>query len=407
MFRLIIVTLLTLIQPFVAAAQNSVGLNEVSIVALIVTSEGETPVSLSVTQTLESLDAQTLTANAPNASQLRSVLKRFTAAAIDTDVALVYYDGTVLRIGNREFVAPGGIELRRPSDLLTKAIPLSAFARATALAANGGAVLVHSSAQSIALINGVTLVENAPTARSGTSPILFASSSAAVRLAEGLEAMVATDGDIDLTEALRALAGLNGVSISQQPTRTTLLRKTTARMAMVTQNPVTEAASAAEGGTSMALPQVGTTTTEAVETAAAPDEATQAAAPAEPETTTTPEGAAEPEATTETAEPEMAQPEAPAPEAEPAEETAVAATDPAEPAIPEPSIEVLKANQDALSRSQKRILQRHLRNLGFYRGLIDGIFGRQSERAISAYQESIGANVTGVLNTPQLEALSE
>ena len=365
MSRLIIVTLLTLIQPFIAAAQNSPEPNEVSIVALIVTSEGETPVSLGVTQTLESLDAQTLTANAPNASQLRSVLKRFTAAAIDTDVALVYYDGTVLRIGDREFVAPGGIELRRPSDLLTRAIPLSAFARATALAANGGAVLVHSSVQNITLIDGVTLVQDAPIARSGTSPILFASSSAAVSLANGLENMVATEGDIDLTEALRALASLDGVSISQQPTRAALLRKITPPVAVVIQNPVAEAAASDEGEAGMALPQVEAPATDP--------------APAEAETAAATDVASESEPT----------------------------SDQAEPAAPAPSIDVLKANQDALSRAEKRILQRHLRNLGFYRGLIDGIFGLQTERAISAYQKSVGADVTGVLNGEQLLALSE
>jgi peptidoglycan hydrolase-like protein with peptidoglycan-binding domain len=71
------------------------------------------------------------------------------------------------------------------------------------------------------------------------------------------------------------------------------------------------------------------------------------------------------------------------------------------------SIDVLRAMQGALSRGQKRSLQQHLRNLGYYRGLIDGIFGPQTARAISAYQVSIGASETGVLTPVQLEALSE
>ena len=189
MIKFFTVISLTLSAAFSAHAQEMRPLNEVSIVALIITSGEETPVSASVTRTLESLDAQVLTVNAPNASQMRSILKRFAGAAIDVDVALVYYDGTVLKIGNREFVAPGGITLRRRSDLLTKAIPLSALARATALAGNGGAVLVHSNAGDVVLIDGVTLVSDAPGPRTGTSPILFASASAAVGLAAGLEAM--------------------------------------------------------------------------------------------------------------------------------------------------------------------------------------------------------------------------
>lgn len=74
---------------------------------------------------------------------------------------------------------------------------------------------------------------------------------------------------------------------------------------------------------------------------------------------------------------------------------------------PDLSIDVLRAIQGDLSRAQKRKLQHSLRGLHFYRGLIDGIFGPQTERAISAYQESIGADVTGVLTPGQLEALSK
>ena len=372
MLRLLIVTFLTVSLPFSTFAQSDEELNQVSIVALIITSGGETPVSASVTHTLESLDAQTLTANAPNASELRSVLKRFTAAAIDTDVALVYYDGTVLKIGDRDFVAPGGIELRRPSDLLTKAIPLSALARATALAVNGGAVLVHSSAQDIQLIDGVTLVETAPEARSGTSPILFADTSAALDLADGLEAMAKTDGDIDLGDALRSLAGLDGVSISRLPSGNAMLRKmpvpTVAQMpgqaAAAPANPVDQTATTSESETGITLPQVGddSASGQAQEESAAEATLPVANALTEPDTT---------EAETGT------------------------------------SLEVLKAIQDGLPRSQKRILQRHLRNMGFYRGLIDGIFGLQTERAISAYQESVGAPVTGILNEKQLEDLSD
>ena len=71
------------------------------------------------------------------------------------------------------------------------------------------------------------------------------------------------------------------------------------------------------------------------------------------------------------------------------------------------SIDVLRAMQGSLSRGQKRTLQQSLRNLRFYSGLIDGIFGPQTARAISAYQQSIGANVTGVLTPVQLETLSQ
>jgi len=400
MIKFFIVILLTLSAGFSASAQGMRPLNEVSIVALIITSGEETRVSASVTHTLESLDAQTLTANAPNASQLRSILKRFAAAALDVDVALVYYDGAVLKIGDREFVAPGGIELRRRSDLLTKAIPLSALARATALAGSGGAVLVHSTGQGVALIDGITLVEAAPDPRTGTSPILFASASAAMGLAAGLEAMAETTGDIDLSDALRGLSELDGVSISQLPMASSMLRVFPVAEAV----PATEtgedtveamATSPESSGTESApsLPQVGAETPEA-DTAADVAATVEALATAGPETADMPEGGAE--ATAVIAVAPLGNSETAI--AEPAEEMA---------ADSELSIDVLRAMQGSLSRGQKRTIQQHLRNLGFYRGLIDGIFGPQTARAISEYQDSVGATVTGVLTPVQLEALSE
>ena len=409
MIRFFIVILLTLSAAFSATAQGMRPMNQVSIVALIITSGEETPVSLSVTRTLESLDAQVLTANAPNASQMRSILKRFASAAIDVDVALVYYDGAVLKIGDREFVAPGGITLRRRSDLLTKAIPLSALARATALAGNGGAVLVHSTGQGVDLIDGVTLVEAAPMARTGTSPILFATSAAAMGLADGLEAMAVSTGDINLSDALRGLSEVDGVSISQLPLGAAMLRRLPApEMAPASDETVAEATMEAEEPSDTSsvasLPQVGEDTPEADTAAevAASVEALGADTQAE-DMADSAQSSSEAGGMVESADTtaEMTAPEMTDSTAAGEDAAAALAAD------SELSIDVLRAMQGALSRGQKRTLQQHLRNLGFYRGLIDGIFGPQTARAISAYQESINATVTGVLTPMQLEALSE
>jgi len=401
MFRHLIVTLLALSLPFSSMAQERRARNEVSIVALIITSGSETPVSISVTNTLQSLDSQTLTANAPNASEMRSILKRFTAAAIDSDIALVYYDGAVLQIAGREFVAPGGIQLKRPSDLLTRAIPLSALARATALASRGGAVLVHSTGQDIELIDGVTLVNSAPEPRDGTSPILFADENAAVSLASGLEAMAGSDGDIDLTETLTQLSEIDGVSFSALPTRAAWLRKTTVIApvivapvaepevaapevaAPVTTNPVMEATDVAPEPEGLVLPQV----VSEPEAEAQPEEMAEEGSAAGLETI----------ATSDTQEAEATGSEADQSEA------------PIDPVAQdsELSLDILQAMQGALTRSHRRVVQQSLRDLGHHTGLIDGLFGLQTKRAISAYQESVGATVTGVLTPAQLDALSE
>lgn len=404
MLKFFIVISLTLSTAFSANAQGMRPINEVMIVALIITSGEETPVSVSVTHTLEALDAQVLTANAPNASQMRSILKRFAAAALDVDVALVYYDGAVLKIGDREFVAPGGISLRRSSDLLTKAIPLSALARATALAGNGGAVLVHSSGGGVDLIDGVTLVEAAPVARTGTSPILFASASAAESLASGLASMVNSTDDINLSDALSGLSQLAGVSISQLPTGASMLRvlpapavETVAAASVAA--PSTETTDVAESNERTSLPQVGEATPEA-------DTAAEVAATVEALETDTATGSMASEA----AGPEIADTMAEPEEAEMVADTAAEGIDAIAQitaADSELSIDVLRAMQGSLSRGQKRALQQKLRNLGYYRGLIDGIFGPQTAGAISAYQNFVGAKVTGVLTPIQLESLSE
>ncbi|NOR61006.1 MAG: hypothetical protein GQ535_00735 [Rhodobacteraceae bacterium] len=405
MLKYFIVISLTLSTVFSANAQEMRPFNEVSIVGLIITSGEETPVSASVTQTLESLDAQVLTANAPNASQMRSILKRFAGAAIDVDVALVFYDGAVLKIGDREFVAPGGITLRRRSDLLTKAIPLSALARATALAGNGGAVLVHSSESGVALIDGITLVETAPGPRTGTSPILFANATAAEGLAAGLNSMASTDGDISLRDALGGLSELGGVSISQLPSGAAMLRVYPApevvappmeATADTTDAPADTAENTETSETTdeTGLPQVGDTTLDA-------DSAAEVAATVEAL-----ENGTQPETMTdETMADTTDSTEAITEMADEAVETQSTEVDVA--ADSELSIEVLRAMQGALTRGQKRTIQQELRNMRYYRGLIDGIFGPQTAQAISAYQDSVGATVTGVLTPIQLEALSQ
>ncbi|MEM9783629.1 MAG: hypothetical protein AAF899_14280, partial [Pseudomonadota bacterium] len=91
---------------------------------------------------LQVIGAQTLRAIDPNNAELRSLLRRFADAAADTDVALVYIDAPVLALEGRIFVLPAETGLRRASDLLTRGLPLSAFARAAAAAGSGGAVLV-------------------------------------------------------------------------------------------------------------------------------------------------------------------------------------------------------------------------------------------------------------------------
>ncbi|MFK7944047.1 MAG: peptidoglycan-binding protein [Paracoccaceae bacterium] len=66
------------------------------------------------------------------------------------------------------------------------------------------------------------------------------------------------------------------------------------------------------------------------------------------------------------------------------------------------TLEELALLEQSLSRSAKRTLQRELRDLGFYKGLVDGIFGPQTRAAISEFQTGRGDDATGLLTRRQL-----
>ena len=65
------------------------------------------------------------------------------------------------------------------------------------------------------------------------------------------------------------------------------------------------------------------------------------------------------------------------------------------------SLEGLTLLEQALSRAAKRTIQRRLRDLGHYKGLVDGIFGPQTRDAIKAYQIGRSEEPTGFLDRQQ------
>ena len=367
MLRILIVLGLLMWSPIAATAQE----NKVSIVALVLTANDYSPSSDNILSTLGLLKAQTLRADSPNASELRSVLKRFSAAALDNDIAVVFYDGPVLKLDGREFLVPADLNLRRGSDLLTQAIPLSALARATALANKGGAIFVHSSNFGTNLPDGITSAQAAPDFQPGTSPILFGQSGSAMAMAAIFDEQAQGDS-LELGDLLRELTARveftasyipqNAIYVSQAETALPVTQETT--------GPATDDATDADPVT-------------------ADDSGSESAAE---ETTDS----------NDTAEEGMS-----LPQIQPAEtnEQATDVTDDTSTQsddIKPLSIEMLQALQSGLSRAEKRTIQHGLRDFGFYSGLIDGIFGNQTKFAIEAYQESISADITGVLSISQL-----
>jgi len=70
-------------------------------------------------------------------------------------------------------------------------------------------------------------------------------------------------------------------------------------------------------------------------------------------------------------------------------------------------VEALKLVEALLGRSKKKELQRKMRDLGFYSGPIDAIFGDITRQAIQDYQADVGDPVTGYLTPNQIQALIE
>ncbi|MCF6306099.1 MAG: peptidoglycan-binding protein [Rhodobacteraceae bacterium] len=374
MFKKIAFIGLLLLSPLGLIAQE----NQIKIVALVLTTAEYNPSSDNILAALDSLNAQTLRVDSPNASELRAVVKRFAAAAIDNDIALVFADGPVLKLGNREFLAPSDLDLRRGTDLLTRAIPLSALARATALAGDGGAIFVHSSDLGKPLPDEISLAQFAPEFRAGTSPVLLGQAGSAMAMAEIFETHAGGE-EMDLSRLLTDLISRVEFTVSYIPSRSMIIKKPALVVPVVTapvnlnmadQGEVTLGDASANAGEN--APVNGGDDTNVI----SEDQSSQTAGGLNL--------------------PQIQPPVIEEPEAEPEVETVEAET--GKPL----SLEMLEALQSGLSRADKRTIQHELRDIRFYSGLIDGIFGNQTKAAIEAYQRSIDADVTGVLSVSQM-----
>lgn len=61
--------------------------------------------------------------------------------------------------------------------------------------------------------------------------------------------------------------------------------------------------------------------------------------------------------------------------------------------------------EQPISRDGVRAVQRELRDAGFYRGPIDGSWGRRTEAAVGAYQANHGLQVTWALDRATIRAM--
>lgn len=71
------------------------------------------------------------------------------------------------------------------------------------------------------------------------------------------------------------------------------------------------------------------------------------------------------------------------------------------------ALDAPRLDADALSRDERRAIQSALQSLGFYRGRVDGLFGRGTAAAVRRFQAARGVARTGALTLADVGALAE
>ncbi|MEM9811810.1 MAG: peptidoglycan-binding protein [Pseudomonadota bacterium] len=206
-----------------AAGMAAAAENGRSVALVVSVGEGQARADAIQAQ-LQVIGTETLRSVDPNNAELRSLLNRFADEALDSDVGLVYLDATVVSYDGRAFVLPAGARLDRASDIFTRAIPLSAFARATELAGVGGVVMATTEDAPSNSPAEIGSVREAPEALPGLSPVLVAAGGASETVVRVLAAATLVE-TVELGKVLSRMTEDPGITLSQPPRRPVFLRE--------------------------------------------------------------------------------------------------------------------------------------------------------------------------------------
>jgi Putative peptidoglycan binding domain len=369
------------------------------IVGLVLTTAKPTSHADAFQAEIESYGAEVLRAVSPNNAQMRALLRRYINAAIGADVALIYVDATILDLNARPFVVPSGTTLQRPGDLLTRALPLTAFSRAAALANNGGVVFAINRPSETALPTGVEPYASAPDPINGTSPVVLIPARLADNLQREFQA-VRNAPEVDLGRLIAAIAATDGIYTSAVPRDVMLRVPEPAPEPDPEPAPVTIATALEQTVTPAEIAAAVDPLTTPVAPVSEPAPAVEDTKIIDPAADNLP---ADTTAPAQTSQPDTMQSntvQTDAVQTETAPETASLTQ-----AEPEMTLEMLQILERGLSRGKRKAIQRKLRHQKFYHGFIDGIFGPQTRRAIEKYQTANDAKVTGYLTLQQLTDL--
>ncbi len=325
-----------------------------------------------------------------NNSTSRAKLRDFAKKAGNARVAIVVLAGHGVGSGGRAYFLPSNVEIRRASDLFSRAVAVSSVAQIAARAQTGAVFFFTTVADLSSTLQNISA---RPSMSSTPKENIFVVFSTSDRVPVSRVSTVSRQAALDFADAAietpLMMSALVGAALAGD------VGKIIGTVAELDLSKAPEAVVAAQAAPSKPS-----------------QEEIEARRVAELRARDAEKRASEAEARARNAEARAKLEAKRAREAQAAaaaNEPAPAAQQPAAelPQREEPNVDALKAVESLLGRSKKKQLQRRLRKLGFYNGPIDAIFGDLTRQGIRDYQADSGDDTTGYLTPKQIQFLIE
>ncbi|KUO66032.1 MAG: hypothetical protein APF80_07075 [Alphaproteobacteria bacterium BRH_c36] len=334
-----------------------------------------------------------LVTNANNAT-VRATLRDFAHKSEDARVALVVLAGHGVGSGGRSYLLPSNAEIRRDSDLLSRGVAIASVAQIAGRAKHGGVFFFMTAPDISSTLQSISARPAMAASPSDNVFVVFSTSDKVpVSRVGGVSRQAAADFADAASETPLMMSTLVGSASAGD------IGKIVGKVVDLDLSKAPEP----EPAPTVAAPVPSKVEVDARrEAERRAREAEERAKAAEARARDAEARARLEEQRAEEARSFAAAPPvetAPTPPPEPAKTS--------EPAAEPDNVEALQLVEALLGRSKKKDLQRKLRDLGFYKGPIDAIFGDLTRQSIKDFQSDSGAAVTGYLTPVQIQALIE
>ena len=325
-----------------------------------------------------------------NNSTSRAKLRDFAKKAENARVAIVVLAGHGVGSGGRAYFLPSNVEIRRASDLFSRAVAVSSVAQIAARAQTGAVFFFTTVADLSSTLQNISA---RPSMSSTPKDNIFVVFSTSDRVPVSRVSTVSRQAALDFADAAietpLMMSALVGAALAGD------VGKIIGTVAELDLSKAPEAVVAAQAAASKpSQEEIEARRVAELRARDAEKRASEAEARARN---------AEARAKLEAKRAREAQAVAAANEPTPAAQQPAAEL----PQREEPNVDALKVVEALLGRSKKKQLQRRLRKHGFYNGPIDAIFGDLTRQGIRDYQADSDDDTTGYLTPKQIQFLIE